>query len=139
MITYDQGRDAILAPFKAVWVDGLNYPAQYTDRNGGEPPTTQTPWARAIVRHVNGNQASLSCENGQARWGSQGTLYIQVFAPIGDGSKAAYDAAQALAQAYRGTRSDLVWFRNIRINEVGTSGAFEQVNFICEFQYDDIG
>jgi hypothetical protein len=61
-----------------------------------------------------------------------------VFGPIGDGSTAAYDAATIVANAYRGARSDLVWFRNPRINEVGRSGSFEQINFATEFYYDFI-
>lgn len=113
------------------------YPMQYTDV-GGAPPDIQTPWARVILRHVSGGQASLAGADGTSRWYNQGTLFVQVFAPVGDGSTAAYDAAQIILDALRGARAGAVWFRNPRINEVGTSGAFEQVNVISEFTYDAI-
>lgn len=136
-LSYVDACDLILEPFQVAW-GPTGFPVVYTDVPGNPPPT-QTVWARVILRHVSGGQVSLAGDTGKSRQGSQGSLYIQVFAPVGQGSQAAYDAAFIVAQAYRGSRNKQVWFRNVRINEVGTSGAFEQINVVCEFQYDSIG
>ncbi len=136
--TYNDGRDLILQPLHDAWQAADYGPILYTDV-GGKVPDSNVVWARAILRHVSGGQASLACFDGKSRWANQGTLFVQVFGPIGDGSTAAYDAAQLVASAYKGKRSGGVWFRNPRINEVGTTGDFEQINFMTEFNYDQIG
>jgi hypothetical protein len=123
--------------FKSVW-DGTGHQATYTDVPA-TPPDSNSVWARAILRHATGAQASLSGPiNGATRWNNGGTVFIQVFGPVGDGSSAAYDAAKIVADAYKGARNLSVWFRNVRINEVGTRGAFEQINVLADFSYDEI-
>lgn len=136
-MSYSEARDAMLKVFMDAWVP-LGFPAVFTDVPG-EVPTTQTTWARATLRHADGGQASLTGPiNGCVRWNNEGTIWIQVFAPVGDGSSAAYDAAHVVAVAYQGARDQEVWFRNVRINEVGTRGAFEQINVLIDFTYDDV-
>lgn len=135
--TFDEARDAILAPLMTVAAANLTWEMVFPDV-GGVPPTTNIPWMRAIIRHTDGDQSSLACVNGQRRWTNIGTLMVQVFAPIGDGSKAAYDAAQAISNAYKAVNSSSIWFRKPLIREAGTSGDFEQINFIVTFEYDQI-
>lgn len=132
--TFNDARDTMLQVFKDAW-DLLGFPAVYTDVES-EIPTGQTVWARAIVRHADGGQASLSGPiNGATRHEQIGTVIVQVFAPVGDGSTAAYDAAQAVASAFRKARVGVSFYR-VRINEVGAKGAFTQLNVLCDFSYD---
>jgi hypothetical protein len=136
-VTFREARDYILKTFKDAW-DITGYPAVYTD-----VPDTVTPsncvWARVILRHSTGNQASLTgCANGEQRWNNQGIVFVQIFAPVGDGSSAAYDAAQIVVNAFRDAKGSEVWFRKSRINEIGNSGAFEQINVLSDFTYDEI-
>lgn len=133
-MTYDEARDEMLAVFKAAW-DGLSLPSTYTDVPAAKPED-EIVWARVTVRHGQGRQRSLAGENGSRRWENQGTLFVSVFAPIGDGSTAGYNAAQVVADAYRSTRGLCVWFRNQRIRELGNDGAFEHIQFATEFEYD---
>lgn len=135
-MTFDEARDEILGVFLAVWKP-LGYPVVWTDVPA-DVPSTATVWARVTVRHATGRQASLAGEDGARRWNRTGTLYVQVFAPVGDGSASAYAAAQVVANAYQAARGLGVWFRNTRINEVGASGAFEQINVLTDFSYDDV-
>ena len=135
-MTFDEARDIILGVFKAAW-DPTGFPAVWTDLPGSAP-TSETVWARATIRHATGAQASLAGENGARRWARTGTVYIQVFAPVGDGSKAGYEAAQIVVNAFQASRHENVWFRDVRMNEVGTSGAFEQLNVLATFSYDDV-
>lgn len=135
-MTADEARDQILQVFKDAW-DPTGFVATYTDV-AGEVPPSQSVWARAIVRHATGGQSTLSGPiNGCVRQTYGGTVYVQVFAPVGDGSTSAYDAAQIVLNAYKASHAKNVWFRDVRINEVGTRGAFEQINVLAEFTYDD--
>lgn len=135
-MTFDEARDIILKVFKDAW-DLTGFPVTWTDVPGSAP-TSETVWARATIRHATGAQASLAGENGARRWARTGTVYIQVFAPVGDGSKAGYEAAQIVVNAFQASRHENVWFRDVRMNEVGTSGAFEQLNVLATFSYDDV-
>lgn len=141
--TFNEGRDNILKVFKDAW-DILGHPAVYTDvaketpDDMGDAPSA-TIWARATIRHADGFQSSLTGPlEGKKRHTNIGTVTIQVFGPLGDGSTAAYDAAQTVATAYRKASGNPVWFRRVRINEIGTRGAFSQINVLANFSYDDV-
>lgn len=135
-MTYEEARDAIFGILKAVW-DPTGYPIVWTDVPGEKPPS-ETVWARATIRHATGRQASLAGENGARRYEATGTVFVQVFAPIGDGSTAGYRAAELVKNAYNAARDDNIWFRDTRMIEVGASGAFEQFNVLSTFSYDDV-
>lgn len=135
-MTFDEARDIILGVFKAAW-DPTGFPAVWADVPGSAS-TSETVWARATIRHATGRQASLAGADGARRWSRTGTVYIQVFAPVGDGSKAGYEAAQIVVNAFQASRHSNVWFKDVRMNEAGTSGAFEQLNVLATFSYDDV-
>jgi len=140
--TPNQAKDQMLKVFKDVW-DILNFPAVYSDTAeppgaGGTAPSVNV-WARATIRHADGFQSSLTGPlEGNKRFTNTGTIYIQVFSQVGKGDTTAYDAADAVALAYRNSRNLDVWFRRVRINEVGARGAFEQVNVLINFSYDRV-
>jgi hypothetical protein len=135
-VTFDEARDTILGIVKAAW-SLTGYPIVWSDVPG-EIPTSETVWARATIRHATGRQGSLHGANNTRRWNRTGTIFVQVFAPVGDGSTAGYIAAQSMADALQAAKDPDVWFRNVRMNEVGTSGAFEQLNVLADFSYDDV-
>lgn len=140
--SFAQARDHILTVFKTAW-DPTGFPAVYPSKaedpdNGGDTPSAAV-WARATIRHADGFQSSLTGPLEELkRFSNVGVVIIQVFGKIGDGSTAAYDAAQTVATAYRKSRDIPVWFRNVRINEVGTRGPFDQINVLADFTYDDV-
>jgi len=134
--TYRSARDAMLKVFKDIW-DTTGYPALYSD-TVGEPPTSAGVYARATIRHADGGQASLNGADGSKLYENEGTVWIQVFGPVGSGLTAAYDAAQLVADAYKRSRDIDVSFYNVRINEVGTNKGYEQINVLADFQYDEV-
>jgi hypothetical protein len=88
---------------------------------------------------VGGNQASLANDGGRRRWERTGLVTVQIFVPAGEGLSEAYSLAKTVADAYEGTTTASgVWFRNVRVNEVGADGAWFQVNALIEFIYDEI-
>ena len=133
---FEEARDAIFKVFLDAW-DATGYPVTWTDV-ASEINNSETVWARVVLRHADGGQASLGGEIGSKRWERSGILFVQVFAPVGDGSTAAYNAAQLVADAFQSVIGSDVWFRNVRINEVGSNGAFEQINVLVNFFYDDV-
>lgn len=133
-MTPDQARDEMLAVFKAAW-DTTGYQAVYSDVPG-RTPQTEEPWARLTIRHATGGQTGFGA-SAVRKFSQAGTLIVQVFAPVGDGLSKAYELAQLILLAYSTSRT-VVWFRHMRIQEAGTSGAFEQINFLVDFTYDDL-
>ena len=132
-MTPNEAVDIIFGIFKAVWDPR---PAIYSDV-GGKIPTSEGVWARATIRHAVGSQSSLG-GIGSRKFTDKGTVIVQVFAPVGDGSTACYEAARLVQNAYRDARNPSVWFRDVRMNEIGASGAFEQINVLATFSYDDV-
>ncbi len=133
-MNYEEARDLIFKVFNNVWNPA--YPVRWPDQPG-DIPGTETPWARVTLRHTNGQQASLSGEVGTKLYTNSGTLFIQVFTPIGGDMVDGYTLAQQVTNAYRDAKLD-VWFRNTRMKEIGASGAFQQINVLTDFQYDDV-
>lgn len=129
-----QARDRILSIFKSVWDPRA---AVYNDV-AGKIPTSESVWARATIRHATGSQTTLASDNGTRRFSDQGTVIVQVFAPVGDGSTACYEAAREVQDAYRDAKDPDVWFRDVQLKEVGSDGAFEQINVSATFSYDDV-
>lgn len=135
-MTHNEARDAMLGVFLAVWTP-LGFAATYTDVPA-VPPGTQKVWARVTVRHApTGGLRSLTGGLGTAMYERKGTLWIAVFAPPGDGSVAGYDAAQAVENAYQSARLS-VWFRNVRMEEMGNDKGYERFDVKCDFEYTDV-
>lgn len=134
-MTFNEARDIMFATFMSAW-KGTGYPVVWTDVPA-DVPTSETTWARVVLRHADGGQGSLAGDTGVKRWKRAGTLFVQVFAPVGGGSSAGYNAAEAVVNAFQAAK-DCVWYRNIRMNEIGASGAFEQINVLVDFTYDEV-
>lgn len=140
--TINEARDHMLKVFKDAW-DTTGFPAVYPGKaedpdNGGDTPSANV-WARATIRHADGFQSSLTGPLEELKRHSRiGVVIIQIFGKVGDGSTAAYDAAQIVANAFEKSRGIPVWFRRVRINEIGTRGPYDQINVLADFTYDDV-
>lgn len=132
----EEAVDAILDIFKTAW-DTTGFTALYPGKEK-EKPTSEAPWARVTIQHASGDQASLGSLGGRRRFREVGTLFVQVFAPVGDGSTWCYQLTQLLCDAYRDARHPEVWFRNVHSEEIGDDGSFLQHNVIATFIYDNV-
>ena len=98
-------------------------------------PTTTDPWASAIIRHAIGSQSTLGGA-GNRSFLRAGTFIAAIYAHGGNGLSIAYELARVSANAYEGqTSPNGVWFRNVRIQEIGRDGDYFQVNMLAEFEY----
>lgn len=137
-----QAKDIILTVFKTKWdalvtAQSTVYGTPSYSDVPSEPPTSEKVWARATVHHAVARQSSLSSDVGTKRFTNKGFAWVQVFAPIGDGSTAALAASQAIVDAYRDAKTSVL-FRNVRLEEKGCDGAFERVDVKAEFEYDEV-
>lgn len=136
-LTYGEAVDEITTIFKTAW-DTTGHKAFYESvklsRN-----SNSDPWAVVTLRHAAGFQATLANNEGARTYRRQGDLTIQIFIKIGKGLQEFYNLAKVVSDAYEGSTSPGgVWFRNIRINEVGRDGEFHHNNVKLDFEYDEI-
>ena len=132
-LTYEEAVDDMSAMFKDVWdTTGhfLHWESVKTQRD-----TADDPWARFVIRHATGNQNSLGGV-GARDFRRNGTIIISIFVPIGKGLSSSSILAKLATDAYEGEHSiNGVWFRNVRLQEVGRDGEFFQTNVLVEFEY----
>lgn len=134
-LTYAQANDEILVLLKAVW-DPTGYKLFYEDIRD-EKDTDLSPWASVIVRHAAGKQDTLG-GTGNRSFLRLGVCIITINTPSGSGLSEAYPLAKVVSDAYEGVSSpNGVWFRNVRINELGRNGTFYQTNVLIDFEYTE--
>ena len=135
--THEQANDDILTLFKAAW-DATGLPVLFENIAAELPPIT-TAHAKVFLRHGPGRQASLSGALGTQRFDREGIVTVQIFIPTGEGLSEGYRLGKIAADAFEGQATPRqVWFRNVRVNEIGPSGGWYQFNALAEFTYDEI-
>ena len=66
-------------------------------------------------------------------------MNVQVFTPRGEGSARSDIIASTIQGAFEGVSTNGgAWFRNARVEEVGASGTWHQVNVLVDFEYEEI-
>jgi hypothetical protein len=136
-LTYQEARDEILDVFKAAW-DETGYPVHYEDVRK-QRSKNEDPWAVVTLQHASGFQSTLSGAEGARTFTRLGFITTQIFTPSGKGLQEAYDLGKVVSDAFEGAATPGgVWFRNVRLNEVGRDGEFFQLNVVAEFRYDEV-
>ena len=136
--TYKQAVDDILGLFKTAW-DTTSYIAIYPNVGGEVPSNVENPWARATVQHIDGGQASLSGGLGTQRWERSGIFTVQIFVPSGEGLSEAHILGKLITDIFEGvSTTNGVWFKNVRINEIGPDGEWYNLNVLIDFTYDEV-
>jgi hypothetical protein len=135
-LTKAQARDEILSVLNEAW-DATDYPMLFEDLPAVLPKNG--PWARTSVRHVDGEQATLSGGLGLQKFKRSGFITVQIFSPSGDGLSLSDSLIKIVMDAFEGkATSGGVWFRNVRSTEVGPDGNFFQVNVTIDFEYTEL-
>lgn len=138
--------DEMLEAFKTAWdagagtYNGGTVPEVRYDGVGEQgPPDGEEPWARVTIRHAGGFQATLLGDAQVTRFRRDGIITVQVFFPLSRGGLSnARSLAGVAKSAYEGqATASGVWFRNVRIQEVGPDGPWYNVNMLADFEYDE--
>ena len=145
-LTFTAARDEILTVFKTAWDAGADTAGKvviYPDAKNQVPKTNDADsnpnlWARVSVIHDTGGQATLG-GIGNRLFRREGSVTVQVFTPIGTGLSIADRVYKIVVDAFEGktSASGNVWFRNVRVNEIGPEGSWFQTNIIIDFEYDE--
>jgi hypothetical protein len=133
-VTTDEARDVMLGIIQTV-ATAQSVTLTFTDVPA-KVPSANLVWGRVVLRHATGGQGSLTGGLGTTLYKAGGVLWLQLFAPVGDGSTAGYQKAQYFLNAIRLYRGD-VWFRNMRVMERGKDGGFERIDVLTDFEYTD--
>lgn len=133
-------RDEILDHFTTAW-NAQTPPVPlllYDDRHEDLP--NDAAYARITVRHALMDQQTVGGNTGSRRFRRFGVVTVQIFAITGDGLQEADRLATIAHDAFEGqkTGDDRVFFRNVRINEVGQEGPWFQTNVIADFDWDTV-
>ena len=136
-------RDEMLTVFKDAWdlSDTSNiYDVSYDDNDDFlATQSEKKAFARVKVQHATGGQSSLSNRSGVKNYTRTGFVAIQVFTRNGTGLSLSDLLSQIVMDAYEQTASTAsgVWFRNVRLNEIGVDGIWYQVNVLADFTYEE--
>lgn len=136
-LTYSEARAEIAEAFTTAWKNANpTFPIAYED---AAAPGAFTPWARFSLRHNRGEQEALANPLGSRLFFRDGILLVQIFTPSGEGLTRSYDLAKVAADAFEGRKTPGgVWFRSVRIREVGPDGNWYQLNVTADFQYNEV-
>lgn len=141
-LTFQEARDAVLGRFKAQWdadtpaVTGSVPPVQWQNVREPAAEDTGAPWARVFINHQPSGDHTLGGE-GNRLFERLATVFVQIFVPVGEGLALADQLAKIAADAFEGKRAGEVWFRNVRMQEVGPDGPWFQVNVSATATYDE--
>ena len=134
-VNFSQARDEILTLFRTAWLadpTAAVIPLFYWDVRHNSPKSD--PFARVTVRHTIGNNDGIT----NRRFTREGIITVQIFTMFGEGLSSSDVLSKVAADAFQGKSTPGgVWFRNVRLNEVGQDGEFFQVNVLADFTYDE--
>lgn len=139
-MTPEQAVDAIYGRLKEEWAlhqESAPVPIVWDDMPAPEQAKA-TPWVRAKASHASGGQLTFG-EAGSRRFGREGTVMVQVFAPAtGFGVTTAGRLAKIALDAFEGKSAGEVWFRNARLRDLPAEGPWARVNVLADFAYDEV-
>lgn len=99
-------------------------------------------WMRISQQTVLEEQATLSGNDLKRRYTTDGLLFVQIFIPktLPQNYAIGVKLAVFVKNLYRGKQTeDCIWFRNVRIQELPAEDAWNRLNVVAEYQYDEIG
>ena len=133
-LTFTEARDEILTLFKSAWDIGASgIPLYYWDVPH-DPPSADD-WARITVRHATGGNDAI----GNRLFFRTGLVTIQLFTKYGEGLTQNDTLAKVAVEAFQGQHTaGGVWFRNVRLNEIGIDGKWFNSNVLADFEYNQV-
>lgn len=134
-MTFEEANDSIQGMIKRAWGftgRDIFYVSIPKDRMKG-----REPFLRISIHHQGGGQRTLG-GRGERRFERTGFVMAQIYTPAAKGLQESYQLAKVISDAIEGNDSpEGVWFRRLRINEVGVDGMFNILNVIFDFDYHE--
>lgn len=134
-LTFKQATDDINAMMKTV-ADNESIDVHWANRKTHRS-MSEDSFVEFIIRHSGGQQDTLG-GLGNRSFIRVGIAVARVFTQTGKGLSSAYALAKSIVDAYEGVHSpNGVWFRNVRIQEMGVDGNFFELQVLIEFEYNE--
>lgn len=147
MATMTQARDDVFTMLTDAWAANASFGSppyvpeiRYTGTVEGALPAASICWARLSLVHATGSQTSFGAI-GNRRFERRGILMFQLFTPVqsGQGLSSSESLATIARNAWEGLSSpNGVWFRNIRVQDIGIDGPWWNTNVLGSFLYDEV-
>lgn len=139
MTTFAEARDDVIGLLKTVWDAGASGKTMLYTAHPEKPPVADDAWAHCSVQHTDSQTYTLGGETGNRRFRRQGTLFVSLYAPVGDGFTSADTLAKVVADGLEGkSTTNGVLIRSVRMQEQGVDGAFEVTNLSADFEYYEV-
>lgn len=133
--TFGEAYDIMMKIITDAWTPTghkLFYQNIETDRDG-----STNPFAWVSINLATTAQTTLGGQ-GKRSFNRVGLITVQIYTQAGKGLSEAHQLAKLAADAYEGKSSGGIWFRNVRVNEIGRDGEFFMTNVLIDFNYDEI-
>jgi hypothetical protein len=146
MTTFAEARDEIFTMFQdalsasAYWPITVRYPNLNQDNVTSQPDSRDgaiPPFIIAEVTHYGGRQTTVGGPT--KRFERTGAFRAQIYTPRATGLVDSDGIAKVVVDAFEGQKSPSgIWFRNVRMDEIGPDGIWFRVDVIADFRYDEI-
>lgn len=136
MTDYPTANEAMAQRFSDVWTP-TGFPFVLGNEKFNAPD--DTPWARMVVRHNAATQSTLGI-TGARQFDRLGSMLIQVFTPLREGTRRSADLIQTVVNGLEGTviANTSICVNDVIPREVGPVDKWYQVTIEAEFRYTDI-
>ena len=136
MTTLSEAKEAIYLAFETAWTPtGV----AFTFDNEEFDPPESVAWARLSVRHTASSQETLG-KVGNRKFARLGSVFVQVFTPIDQGTAQADSLATTARETFEGVSlvGTTVRFQDVVVRETGPEGKWYQTLVEANFEYDEI-
>ncbi len=107
----------------------------YDNQEAGRPEYPKDLWLRVNILNGEMRQASLGAAR---RFRTTGILEVQIFVPIGRGTKSSDEVIDAIVVSFRGVSENGVTYLSPSREPQGRPDSFYQINVTVPFWSDDI-
>lgn len=135
MTTLPEAKEAIYLAFQTAWTPTGK--ALTFDNEKFDPPVDDE-WARLTVRHTGGGQETLG-KVGNRKFARLGSVFVQVFTPIDQGTSEADVLVTTARNAFEGITlaGTTLRFLDVVAREAGPDGKWYQTVVEANFEYDE--
>ncbi|WP_363324460.1 phage tail terminator-like protein [uncultured Roseibium sp.] len=95
-------------------------------------PTSGQPWVRISIRTQESTRRNIG--SSVKNYDFSGNVFVQIFAPLGEGLGDAYAIADTVDEIFRNVETEHIRFRSPSASPVGESSSWYQVNATVPFR-----
>lgn len=134
-MTADEAVDTVLGKLKTMW-SATGYLMVWPFK-ADEIPSTQVPWARCKLEHVDSKRLTLGDAEGKALWERSAKLIVEINFPADKPVNATYTLSEQVINEFEGKHSNGVRFFSPRRSELGIVDGWLKFLVVVGFKYEN--